>query len=100
MTKQQQGYRSDLEEKWLGDGLGRSMRARVEVRLWSEVWLGDGEVMSEVHENLHKRVVNRDHEHLACVLQRGVVDEARHVGAGARRACGSVGSLVSYRHRR
>jgi hypothetical protein len=39
--------------------------------------------------DLHERVVDRDHEHLSCVLQRGVVDVAGHVGAGARRACGS-----------
>lgn len=42
-------------------------------------------------DNLHKRVVDRDHEDLAGVLQRRVVDVARHVGAGARRACGSGG---------
>lgn len=50
-------------------------------------------------ENLHKWVVDRHHKHLTGVLQRRVVDVAGHVGAGARRACGSVGSLVSYRHR-
>jgi len=49
--------------------------------------------------NLHKWVVDRDDKHLTGVLQRRVVDVAGHVGAGARRACGSEGSLVSYRHR-
>lgn len=48
--------------------------------------------------NLHKRVVDGDHEDLAGVLQRRVVDVAGHVGAGASRACGSGGSVVSYRH--
>ena len=49
-------------------------------------------------ENLHKWVVDRDDKHLTGVLQRRVVDVAGHVGAGARRACGSGGSVVSYRH--
>ena len=40
-------------------------------------------------ENLHKWVVDRNHKHLTGVLQRRVVDVAGHVGAGARRACGS-----------
>lgn len=56
--------------------------------------------MSEVCGDLHERVVNRDHKDRARVLQRGMVDVTGHVGAGARRACGSEGSLVSYRHRR
>ena len=55
--------------------------------------------MERRFNNLHKRVVDGDHEDLAGVLQRRVVDVAGHVGAGARRACGSGGSLVSYRHR-
>ena len=55
--------------------------------------------MGEGVENLHKWVVDRDDKHLTGVLQRRVVDVAGHVGAGARRACGSGGSLVSYRHR-
>ena len=49
--------------------------------------------------SLHERVVDRDDKHFAGVLQSGVVDVPGHVGAGARRACGSGGSLVSYRHR-
>ena len=54
--------------------------------------------MERRFNNLHKRVVDGDHEDLAGVLQRRVVDVAGHVGAGARRACGSGGSVVSYRH--
>ena len=46
-------------------------------------------------ENLHKWVVDRDDKHLTGVIQRRVVDVAGHVGAGARRAFGSGGSLVS-----
>ena len=48
--------------------------------------------------SLHERVVDRDDKHFAGVLQSGVVDVPGHVGAGARRACGSGGSVVSYRH--
>jgi hypothetical protein len=55
--------------------------------------------MSEPCRNLHERIVNRDHEDLSGVFQSWVVDETRHVGARTRRACGSGGSLVSYRHR-
>ena len=43
--------------------------------------------------NLHKWVVDRDDKHLTGVIQRRVVDVAGHVGAGARRACGSEDHL-------
>jgi hypothetical protein len=43
--------------------------------------LGNGEKMSEPYQNLHKRVVNRDHEDFSSTLQRGVVNETRHMGA-------------------
>jgi hypothetical protein len=61
---------------------------------------GRENVGEEASGNLHKRVVDGDHEDLTGVLQRRMVDVARHVGAGARRACGSGGLLVSYRHSR
>ena len=75
-------------------GAGRNKGAS-----WVGIWLGEWENVDGDVDNLHKRVVDRDHKHLTGVLQRRVVDVAGHVGAGARRACGSVGSLVSYRHR-
>jgi hypothetical protein len=53
-----------------------------------------GRNMSEPYRNLHKRVVNGDHEDFASILQRGVVDVSRHVGAGTRRACGSGSSAT------
>ena len=68
--------------------------------MWVGIWLGERKNVGEGVVNLHKRVVDRDHKHLTGVLQRRVVDVAGHVGAGARRACGSGGSLVSYRYSR
>jgi hypothetical protein len=72
------------------------------VEWWSggDMAQGRENVGEEASGNLHKRVVDGDHEDLTGVLQRRMVDVARHVGAGARRACGSGGLLVSYRHSR
>lgn len=39
-------------------------------------------------QNLHEGVIDRDDKHFARILQSGVVDVSRHVGAGACRACG------------
>jgi hypothetical protein len=52
---------------------------------------GMGGMWARGVDNLHKRVVDRNHEHLTGVLQRRVVDVSGHVGAGACRACGSGG---------
>jgi hypothetical protein len=42
------------------------------------------------HYSLHEGVIDRDDESLASLLQLGVVDETRNMGAGARRALKNV----------
>lgn len=36
--------------------------------------------------DLHKRVVDRDHEDLASIFELGMIEETGNVGIGARRA--------------